>query len=102
MGVEVPCRPHDAAREVELDVIDAVFDLLANGFHPTVGTVDLQRMPRGQEMSARGGEEMAAGEQPRADVLSGVEGSLPSDVHEVVGTGAAHSGNPGFGKRGRK
>ena len=30
-------------------------------------------------------------------MLSGVEGALPSDVHEVVGTGAAHSGNAGFG-----
>src|ERR1700730_4427046 len=97
MGVEVPCRPHDAAREVEFDVIDAVFDLLANGFHPTIGTVDLQCVPRGQEMSARGGEEMTAGERPGADMLSGGEGALPSDVHEVVGTGAAHSGNAGFG-----
>src|SRR3984893_9235210 len=97
MGMEVPCRSHDAAREVELDVIDAVFDLLANGFHPTIGTVDLQGMPRGQEMSARGSEEMTAGEQPRADMLSGVEGALPSDVYEMVGTGAAHSGNAGFG-----
>src|ERR1700679_2647733 len=97
MGVEVPCRPPDAAREVELDVIDAVFDLLANGFHPTIGAVNLQGVPRGQEVSARGGEEMTAGEEPRADILSGVEGALPSDVHEVVGTGAAHSGNAGFG-----
>src|SRR4029077_5852046 len=102
MGVEVPRRPHDAAREVELDMVDAVFDLLANGFHPTIGTVDLQRMPRGQEVPARGGEEMTAGEQPRADMLSGIEGSLPSDVHEVVGAGAVHSGNAGFGKRSRK
>src|SRR5271155_3194183 len=97
MGVEVPCRPHDAAREVELDVIDAVLDLLANGLHPTIRTVDLQGVPRGQEMSARGGEEMTAGEQPRPDMLSRVEGPLPSDVHEVVGTGAAHSGNAVFG-----
>ena len=83
MGVEVPRRPHDPAREVELDVVDAVFDLLANGFHPAIGAVDLQRMTRRQEMPAGGGEEMPAGEQPRADMLSGVEGALPSDVHEV-------------------
>src|SRR5215472_11568994 len=37
MGVEVPSRAHDAAREVELDMVDAVFDLLADGFHPTMG-----------------------------------------------------------------
>jgi hypothetical protein len=88
MGVEVPGRPHDAARKVELDVVDAVFDLLANGFHPAIGAVHLQCMPRGQEVSASGGEEMTAGKQPRADVLSRIEGPFPSDVHEVVGAGA--------------
>src|SRR5215467_1005651 len=29
MGMKVPGRPHDAAREVEFDVVDAVLDLLA-------------------------------------------------------------------------
>src|SRR5215467_6850272 len=29
MGVEVPGRSHDTAREVKLDVVDAVLDLLA-------------------------------------------------------------------------
>src|SRR5215469_16190018 len=102
MGVEIPCRPHDAAGEVKLDVVDAVLDLLADGFHPTIGAVNLQRMTRGQKVSARGGEEITAGEQPRADMLSGVEGPLPCDVHEVMGAGAAQSDNPGFGKRGRE
>ena len=41
MGVKVPGRPHDAARQVELDVVDAIFDLLADGLHPTIGAVDL-------------------------------------------------------------
>src|SRR5947209_12217126 len=30
MGVEVPSRPHDGAREVKLDMVDAVLDLLAH------------------------------------------------------------------------
>ena len=47
MGMKVPSRPHDAARKVELDVVDAVLDLLANGSHPTIGAVDLKRMTRG-------------------------------------------------------
>src|SRR5262252_2308831 len=102
MGVAVPSRPHDAAREVKLDMVDAVLDLLADGFHPTIWAVDLQRMTRGQEVSARGGEEITAGEQPRADMLSGVEGPLPCDVHEVMGAGAAQSDNAGFGKCGRE
>src|SRR6516165_11625652 len=102
MGVEVPSRSHDAAREVKLDMVNAVLDLLADGSHPTIGAVDLQRMTRGQEVSARGGQEMTAGKQPRADMLFGVEGPLPCDVHEVMGAGAAQSDNAGFGKRGRK
>src|SRR5215469_14777181 len=101
MGVEVPGRPHDAARKVKLDMVDAVLDLLADGFHPTIGAVDLQRVTRGQEVSARGGEEMTAGEQPGTDMLSGVEGPFPCDVHEGMSAGAAHSDNAGFGKRGR-
>jgi hypothetical protein len=53
-------------------------------------------------MSARGGEEVTASEQPRTDMLSGVEGPLPCDVHEVMGAGAAQSDNAGLGKRGCK
>ena len=60
--MEVPRRPHYAAREVKLDVVNAILDLVADGFHPTVGSVDLQRMTRGQEVSARSGEEITAGE----------------------------------------
>ncbi|HWO86289.1 MAG TPA: hypothetical protein VNN75_07365 [Stellaceae bacterium] len=74
-------------------MVDAVFDLLADGFHPTIGAVDLQRMARGQEVSTRGGEEITAGEQPRADMLSGIEGPLPCDVHEMMGAGAAQPDN---------
>jgi|SRR6516162_8036329 len=74
VGVEVPGRSHDAAREINLDMVDPVLDLLADGFHPTIGAVNLQRMTRGQEMSARGGQEITAGEHPRADMLSGIEG----------------------------
>src|SRR4249920_4198427 len=98
--MQIPGRPHDAAGEVERDVVDAVLDLLADGFDPSVGAIDLQRMTRGQEVSARGGEEMTVGEQPRADMLSGVEGPLPGDVHKGMSAGAAHSDNAGFGKRG--
>src|SRR3954466_6454897 len=64
VGVKVPGRPHDAAREGELDVVDAVLDLLADRFHPPIGTVDLQRMTRGQKVPAGGSEEMTAGKKP--------------------------------------
>src|SRR2546429_156535 len=62
MGMKVPGRTHDTAREIKLDVVDAIFDLLADGFDPPVGAIDLQRMTRGQEVPARGGEEITAGE----------------------------------------
>jgi hypothetical protein len=35
-------------------------------------------------------------------MLSGIEGPLPCDVHEVMGAGASQSDNAGLGKRGRK
>src|SRR5690242_2308836 len=83
-------RSH-AAREVKLDVVDAVLDLLADGFHPTIGAVDLQRVTRSQEVSARSGEEMAAGEQARAEMLSGIERPLPGNIHKRMSAGTAHS-----------
>ena len=77
-------------------MVDAILDLLTDGFHPTIGAVDLQRVTRGQEMSARGGQEITAGEQPRTDMLSGIEGPFPCDVHKVMRPGAAQSDNAGY------
>jgi hypothetical protein len=52
-------------------MVDAVLDLLADGFHPTIGSVNLHRVTRGQEMSARGGEEITAGEAEVAASIAG-------------------------------
>src|SRR5436305_3287601 len=100
--MEVPRRPHDAAGQVKLDVVDPVLDLLADGSDPAIGAVDLERMTRGQEVAARRGEEMTAREQPRADMLPRVEGPLPGDVHKGMSAGAAHPDDAGFSKRGDK
>jgi len=35
-------------------------------------------------------------------MLSGIEGPLPCDVHEMMGAGAAQPDNAGIGKGGRK
>ena len=59
-------------------------------------------MTGGQEVSARGREEMAAGEQAGAHMLSGVEGPLPGNIHEGMSAGAAHADNAGFGERCRE
>ena len=58
--VAVPRRAHDAAGEVQLDVIDAVLDLLADRFHEAVRAVALERVARGEEVAAGRGEEMTA------------------------------------------
>jgi hypothetical protein len=60
--VPVPCRPHDAARQIELDVIDTVLDLLADRAHEAVGTVAFERMAGGEEVAAGRREEVPAGE----------------------------------------
>src|SRR5215831_15696868 len=83
-------------------MVDAVLDLLADGFHPTIGAVDLQRMTRGEEVSARGGEEITAGEQARAEMLSRIERPLPGNIHKRMSAGTAHSDDAGFGKRSRE
>ena len=91
MPVQVPCRAHDAARQVELDVIDAVLDLLADRLDPAVGPVDLQRVTRGEEVPAGGREEMARCEETRAEVLARLERALPRHIHVVVRAGAAEA-----------
>ena len=89
--VPVPMGTHNAAGQVQLDVVYAVFDLLADGFHEPVGAVALPCVAGGQEMAAGGGEEIAAGEDSgplRPSRL--LEGAFPGHVHEVPGAGAAH------------
>src|SRR5262245_54692022 len=71
MGMEVPWRPHDATGELWLEAVATVLDLLADGFHPAIGAVDFQCMPRGQEMPTRGREEM-----PASCLVSGFDGAL--------------------------
>jgi hypothetical protein len=58
---------------------------------PSASAWRAMRMTRGQEVSARGGEEMAAGEQPGAEMLPGIEGPLPRDIHKGMSAGAAHA-----------
>ena len=69
MPVSVPRGAHDAAGEIQLDVIDAVFDLFADCFDEAVRTIALQGVPRGQKVTAGGGEKMAAGVNARTDIL---------------------------------
>ena len=89
--VAVPRRAHDAAREVELDVVDAVLDLLADRFHEAVRPVALECVTRGEEVAAGRREEMAARVKARPDKLPGIERALPGNVHEAVRAGAAQS-----------
>ena len=97
--MEVPGGPQDAARQVQLDVVDAILDLLADGLDEAVRSVAFERMSGGQEVAAGRREEVAGGEQARPDILARVEGSLPGDIHVVVRAGAAQSGNAELGQR---
>src|SRR6516164_11762708 len=45
---------------------------------------------------------MAAGEQARAEMLSGIERPLPGNIHKRMSAGTAHSDDAGFGKRDRE
>ena len=64
MPVAIPVRPHDAAGEVEFDVVNAVLDLLADGLDEAVGPIALAGLAGGEEVSARGGQKIAGGEHP--------------------------------------
>src|SRR5438128_8303653 len=94
MPVAVPGRTHDAAREVQLDVIDAILDLLPDRADKAVRAVALERMSRRQEMTARGRQEVAGGEHTRTHVLTRLECALPGHVHEVRGAGTPHRHDP--------
>ena len=98
MPVAVPIGAHDAAGEVELDVVDAVLDLLADGLDESVGAVALAGLPGGEEVAAGGGQEMSAGEHARAGNIAGVEDALPCHVHEVGRAAATHAGDSRFGQ----
>ena len=96
----VPRRAEEAAREVELDVIDTVLDLLADRRDEAVRPVALEGVARGEEMAARGRQEVAGGEQARADVLARFEGALPRHVHVAVAAGRAQAGDARLGECG--
>ena len=97
--VEIPGGPQDATRQVQLDVVDTILDLLADRLDEAVGSVAFERVPGGQEVAAGRREEVAGGEQARPDILARVECALPGDIHVVVRAGAAQSGNAGLGQR---
>ena len=99
LGVSIPRGPHDAAGQVQLDVIDPVLDLLADGADEAVGAVAFARVAGGEEVPAGRGEEVAGREHPRARVLTRLEGPLPRDVHEVRRARAPHADHPALGER---
>ena len=98
LRVAVPRRAHDAAGQVQLDVVDAVLDLLADRPHEAVGPVALPRVAGGEEVPAGRGQEVSGREHPGAHVLARVEGPLPRHVHEVGRARAAHADHAALGQ----
>src|SRR5262249_58555725 len=76
LPVAIPRRAHDPAREVELDVVDAILDLLADRVDEAVRAVAFAGMPRREEVAARAGEEVAGREHAWAHVPTRVERAL--------------------------
>jgi hypothetical protein len=95
----IPPRPHDATRQAELDVIHAGLYVLANGSDELLGAVARQGESGTQGVASRRGDEPASGEQPRAEVLPGVEGALERHVDEVRRARHAHARDAGVGER---
>ena len=95
----IPVGPHDSARQVELDLVDAVLHLVANRPDEAVRPIAFQGVARGEEVPAGRREEMTAGVDARTDVLARVERALPGDVHEAVRAGATNPGDPRLGQR---
>src|SRR5258705_5115782 len=99
MPVPIPCGTHDAAREVQLDVIDSVLDLLADRFDKAIRAVALQRVTGGEEVASGCSEKVTARVDARADKLARVESALPRHVHVMVCAGTAEADDAGFGQR---
>src|SRR5262245_30479983 len=99
LPVAIPGRAHDPAREIELDVVDAVLDLLPDRADKAIRAVAFERMTRRQEVATRAREEVAGREHPRAHVPARVERAFPGHVHEVRGAGAPHAYDARLGER---
>ena len=96
--VPVPVGAHDAAGEVEFNVIYVVVYLLSDGEHEVFRTVTLLREGPAGSVAAGGGEEIAGCEDARAKVLSRGEGVPPGDVYPVFDSTATDAGDSAFGE----
>src|SRR5262245_46721780 len=79
----VPRGPHDATAEIELDMVDAVLNLLTNGFDEAIRAVAGFGEFSGKSVPSSSGKKIAAGKDPRTDRLTGVNEQLNDDMAEV-------------------
>ena len=95
----IPGRPHYAAGQVELDVVDAVLHLLADRPHKAIWAVALARLAGCEEVAAGGRQEIAACEYAGACELAAVKGAFPRYVHKIRRAAAAHGGYAALSQR---
>ena len=96
MPVAVPVGAHDAAGEVEFNVIYVVVYLLPDGENEVLGAVTLLRERPAGSMSAGGSEEITGCEDARAKVLSRGEGVPPGHVYPVFDSTTTDAGYSTF------
>jgi hypothetical protein len=94
--VPVPGGPHDAAGQVELDVVDAGLDALADGAHEVVAAVAAAGELGAQGVAAGGREEPAAGADARPRQPAVVEGAPERHVDVVGDAGGPDAGDAGL------
>src|SRR5690606_26157512 len=94
--MEIPRGTKNSACEIELDVVNPIFNTVSNGFDETVRAVAFKGMARSEEMTTACGKEIPAGEQTWPNELAGFEATAPRDIHVVMGACTAESHDARF------
>ncbi len=97
----VPEGAHDSARQIQLDVVNAVLDLLSHGVNETVRVVALAGVAGGQEVPAGSSKKIPASKNARPFQFAGGEDIPPGHVHKMARSAAQSPARPGCWGSGR-
>lgn len=94
MPVAVPVGPHDPARKIQFDMVDAVQNLLSDATDKALGSVVLLREGPSKTVACGRREEVARSEDSRPQVFARRERLPPRDVDPVLNTRATDARDP--------